>query len=151
MNDTSSSCWEAPSWELSPSLDPTWDCVWDGEHRSLQLYSTRSLEWMSRRSRNGDDDHENGSLRSSLGNHKTWRSSPRHKPWSSSIERGIFRNIVKSHPKITFSVSQVEDRVCPDLSRHIPTVSMVTSVLFQEYVRYFTVYMIMLEDTPIRE
>jgi hypothetical protein len=31
----------------------------------------RRLEWMSRRNRRGDDDHEDGSLRSSLGNHKT--------------------------------------------------------------------------------
>jgi hypothetical protein len=34
----------------------------------------QSLEWMSRRSIGGDDDHEDGSLRSSLDNHKPCRS-----------------------------------------------------------------------------
>jgi hypothetical protein len=65
-------CWETPSWELSPPLPPTLTCDWDDV--SLQLRSDRSLEWMSRRIRSGVDDHEDGSLTSSLGNHKPWCS-----------------------------------------------------------------------------
>jgi hypothetical protein len=65
-------------------------------------------------------------------------TKPSHKTGSRSIESGIFRNIVKSHPKTTFSVRQVEGHVYPGLGTRIPTVCMLIRTLFQERVNYFT-------------
>jgi hypothetical protein len=95
---TVSSCWETPSWELSLSLAPTLTCDWDRAQVSLQSYWVRNLEWMSRRSRSGG-----------------------HKTWCSSIKHIIFSNVIKCHTKTTLGMCQVEDQVCPDFTRRVPT------------------------------
>jgi hypothetical protein len=51
-------CWETSSWEHSVGLDPTLTCDWDCVQTFLQSYYVRSLQWMSRSSRSGDDDHD---------------------------------------------------------------------------------------------
>jgi hypothetical protein len=44
---------------------------------------------------------------------------------------------------------QVEDHVCPVLTRRVPTICVLLSALFQERISYFTVYMLLLQDTTI--
>ncbi len=120
-------CWETLSWELSPPLDPTLTFDWDDTHSSLQLYSARSLEWMSRRRKSWDDDHEEGSWRSSLGNHKTWRS------WE----------------KTPIQATKGED-VWPDLPRSVPTICVFLRILFQKRLNNFAINML-LQNTTITD
>jgi hypothetical protein len=72
---------------------------------------------------------------------------PSYEPWSSSIERGIFSNVIKCHTKITLSMRQVEDLVCPVLARRVPTICVLLSTLFQERVSNFVVNMMLLHAT----
>jgi hypothetical protein len=44
---------------------------------------------------------------------------------------------------------QVEDHVCPVLTGRVPTICVLLSGLFQVRVSYFTVYMLLLQDTTI--
>ncbi len=46
---------------------------------------------------------------------------------------------------------QVKDHVCPGLARRVPTICVLLIALFQERVGYFTVYMLLLQDTTITE
>jgi len=44
---------------------------------------------------------------------------------------------------------QVKDHVCSGLARRVPTICVLLIALFQERVGYFTVYMLLLQDTTI--
>jgi hypothetical protein len=44
---------------------------------------------------------------------------------------------------------QVKDHVCPGFAMRVPTICVLLSTLFQERISYFTVYMLLLQNTTI--
>ena len=70
---------------------------------------------------------------------------------SSSIKSSILSNIIKGHTKSTLSMRQVEDHVCPGLTRRIPTICVLLSSLFQERVSNFAINVLLLQNATITE
>jgi hypothetical protein len=76
----------------------------------------------------GGEDQVAESWRSSLDNHKPWRS------WEKDL-----------------IIRQVEDHVWPGLTRRVPTIYVLLSTLFQECISNFAVYMLLLQKVTITE
>ena len=79
------------------------------------------------------------------------RTKPNYKPWSSSIESGIFSNVIKCHTKTTLSIRQVEDHVGPGLPRSVPTIYVLFGTLFQEGVSNFAIHMVLMQNATVTE
>ncbi len=110
---------------------------------------------MSRRRRNGGDDHKDESWRSSLDLGQPQfltflreSTKPACETWCSSIKRIIFSNVIENHTKTTVGMSQVKDHVYPDLARRVPTICFLV-LFFKKQVNYFTVYILLMQDTTI--
>ena len=67
------------------------------------------------------------------------------------MKTSMFSNIIKGHTKTTLGMRQVEDHVCPGITRRVPTICVLLSTPFQERVSNFAINVLLCENATITE